>query len=148
MKRKIILYAAVFLLIGVTATGYFAYHEYHRKQKDVLELDATFTLSSEAIIKEFSADEKRSNAKYLDKVIAVNGIIKSVDKDEQGGYTVVLKSGEPMSTVRCTMDSLHNQEAANQKAGTNVKIKGICTGFNSDELLGSDLILNRCSILK
>jgi hypothetical protein len=44
------------------------------------------------------------------------------------------------------MDSIHNKEAADVKRGIHIAMKGICTGFNADELLGSDVILVRCVV--
>jgi hypothetical protein len=44
------------------------------------------------------------------------------------------------------MDSVHNNEAAILQKGTHATMKGICTGFNKDELLGSDVILIRCVV--
>jgi hypothetical protein len=41
---------------------------------------------------------------------------------------------------------MHNEETENLVSGSKVTVKGVCTGFNADELLGSDVILNRCSI--
>jgi hypothetical protein len=42
------------------------------------------------------------------------------------------------------MDSASVKQAVNLQAGTNVIVKGVCTGFNADELVGSDVVLNRC----
>jgi len=107
-----------------------------------------YTISGAEIIKAFSADEKAANSKYLDKVIAINGTVKSVDKDEQSSITVILSDAGSMSSVRCSVDSIHNEQADNLVSGSQVTVKGVCTGFNADELLGSDVILNRCSIKK
>ena len=51
-----------------------------------------------------------------------------------------------VSSVRCSIDSVHNIEAAAVKKGNNVSEKGICSGFSSDELLGSDVVLVRSVI--
>ena len=53
-----------------------------------------------------------------------------------------------MSSVRFSMDSIHNAQAASLVKGTKAVLKGICTGYNADEMLGSDLILNRAVIEK
>jgi len=54
-----------------------------------------------------------------------------------------------MSSVRCSIDSLFTSEASKHNIAESIKLKGICTGFNSDEMgLGSDIIMNRCVILK
>ena len=61
----------------------------------------------------------------------------------RGFYSVVLGDTASMSSVRCSIDSVHSNEAAAVKKGSIIAVKGICTGFNADELLGSDVILVR-----
>jgi predicted lactoylglutathione lyase len=148
MKRKTILYSFIAVVVIIIGVVFFALKEYNRKQKDVADISAAYNMSSNEIITAFTADEKAANIKFLDKVVAINGTIKSNDKDEQGAYTVVLGDSSSMSSVRCSMDSAHNNEAADLKAGSPVTVKGICTGFNADELLGSDVLLKSCTIKK
>ncbi|HPH85626.1 MAG TPA: hypothetical protein PLC48_09215 [Ferruginibacter sp.] len=148
MKRKTILYSFITVIIILGALCFVAFREYNRKHVDVADKPAAYTISGAEIIKAFSADEKAANSKYLDKVIAINGTVKSVDKDEQSSITVILSDAGSMSSVRCSVDSIHNEQADNLVSGSQVTVKGVCTGFNADELLGSDVILNRCSIKK
>lgn len=146
MKRKKILKISLVLLVVIAVSAFFVFKEINRKQKDLAEISAAYNLSSIEIIAAFTADEKSANLKYLDKIVAINGIVKSNDKDEQGLYTVVLGDSTSMSSVRCCMDSSHNQEANKLIKGMNVTVKGICTGFNADELLGSDVILKNSTL--
>jgi len=146
MKRKTILYSFITIVVIIIGLVYFVSREYNRKHKDVANVTAAFTLSTDEVIAAFSKDEKNANAKYLDKVMSVNGTVKSLDKDDRGFYTVILGEPNSMSSVRAVMDSSHNDEAMNLPVGKKISIKGICTGFNADELLGSDVILNRCTI--
>lgn len=148
MKRKTILYSFITIVIIIVSLGYIVLNEYNRKHKDVTDIPAAFTMNSDELIRIFSTDEKTANIKYLDKVIEVTGVVKSIDKDDNGSFTVVLGSQASMSSVRCSMDSSHNPEAANLISNKEIRIKGICTGFNADEMLGSDVILNRCAIKK
>jgi hypothetical protein len=41
---------------------------------------------------------------------------------------------------------MYTKRAASIKPGMNVVVKGNCTGYNEDELLGLDVIVNRCVI--
>jgi hypothetical protein len=41
---------------------------------------------------------------------------------------------------------MYTDRATAIKPGMTVKIKGNCTGYNEDELLGLDVIVNRCVI--
>ena len=73
-------------------------------------------------------------------------MVKTVDKDDRGYYTLSLGDTSSMSSVRCSIDSMYTDRASSIKAGMNVIVKGNCTGYNEDELLGLDVIVNRCVI--
>lgn len=131
------------LLLIISIAGIYIYKEYNRTHKDTSKLKPDYSVTVANLITEFESDEQTSNKKYWDKVIEVEGITKELVKDEKGFYTVILGDPATMSSVRCSIDSTHNTEITSIIAGKKVKLKGICSGFNADELLGSDVILVR-----
>jgi DNA/RNA endonuclease YhcR with UshA esterase domain len=145
-KVKYFLLAIVLMIIAI---AFYAYKEYNRTAKDIAITTPAFTVTSAAIINEFTQNDTIANAKYLGKTIALNGNLKTVDKDESGNYTIVLGDTTNTTSVRCSMDSAHNNEASTLKEGASVNIKGVLTGFNKDEMgLGADIILNRSCVTK
>ncbi len=147
-RKKIITWVIAILLIAGAGGAYYAYQEYNRKQKDTADLKADFTATAVALLDEYQKDEKAANARYLGKVLQVDGLVKDLLRDDKGFYSVVLGDTASMSSVRFSMDSLHNAQAATLVKGNKAVLKGICTGYNADEMLGSDLILNRAIIEK
>lgn len=144
MKRKIMILSIV--VIGLLGGGWFGYNEYNRKPKDLLKAKADLSATPAGLLKEFLTNEKEASTKYIDKIIAVKGQVKAIEKSEQGFFTVVLSDTGSMSNVRCTMDDKHLVGISEIEPGATVSVKGVCTGFNADELLGSDVILNRCVV--
>lgn len=142
-RKKIIRYTLLAILLIAAAAAIYIYKEYNRRHKDTARLKADYSLSATGLIKEFETNEAASNKKYLDKVVRVEGMVKALERDEKGFYSVILGDTSSMSSVRCSIDSVHGPEAAGVKKGNTLAIKGICTGFNADELLGSDVILVR-----
>jgi len=142
MKKKRILLG--FIAVAIIGGAWLGYNEYNRKVKDLADVKAQITMQTNDLINAFEKDEKTANAQYLDKIIAVKGNIKTIEKDDRGNYSIVLGDNSSMSSVRCSMDSVHAREVISINEGTEVVVKGACTGFNADELLGSDVILNRC----
>jgi hypothetical protein len=145
MKNKKIVFRliviVVFLILGVAL---YAYKEYNRKNVDLAGTKAAFTLTDIQLINEFTQDQNTSNKKYLGKIIELSGNIKKIDTDANGYHTIILGNAVNMNSVRCSVDSAFNKEAHNLSIGSTVVIKGICTGYNADDLgLGSDVILNR-----
>jgi len=144
MKRKKILrYIVLPLLLILTAAAIYIYKEYNRTHKDTAKLKADYAVTATGLLKEFTDNEQLSNKKYWDKVLRVEGTIKDLIKDDKGFYSIVLGDTGSMSSVRCSVDSNHSAEAVSLQRGSMIAVKGICTGFNADELLGSDVILVR-----
>lgn len=145
MRKKTIIFSVIGLV--VIAGGIYGYKEYTRGQVDLENVKPQVTISAADLIKEFETNEEAANKKYLPKeefIIEVNGDIREVKKDDGGKYTVVLKGAEgTMSSVQCAVDSTHNKEVTTLQPGTPVHIKGVVTGFNADELVGSDVFLAR-----
>lgn len=144
MKRKNIIRYIVFpLLLLLAAVAFYIYKEYNRTHKDTAKMKPDFTVTATQLIGEFETSEQGSGKKYWDKVIRVEGLVKELARDDRGYYSVILGDTASMSSVRCSVDSSHSAEAAPLKTGMRVAMKGICSGFNKDELLGSDVILVR-----
>lgn len=142
MKRIIF----ILLLIVIIAGGWYAYKIYTGKVKSLTEVKTDVTITAKELIAAFEKDSAAANKQFLGKVVEVTGNVKSVEK-EAGAATVSLGESGEMSSVRCSMDTAHVQQAATIKEGSSITVKGACTGFMSEELLGSDVILNRCIVV-
>lgn len=135
------------LLILFALPAWYGYKQYERKNKDLAYVRPDVQMTCTDLIRCFEADERSANQKFLDKIIAVTGKVKDVNKDEKGYYTLVLGEDSAMSSVRCSMDTTHAQHLGLVRTGNQITIQGACTGFNSDELLGSDVIMNRAVVV-
>lgn len=144
-KKKIIISV---IAVAILCGGWYGYAEYTRKVQDLDQVKAQVRMNADELITAFEKNESEANAMYLDKIIAVKGQIKTIEKDDMGHYSVILGDESSMSSVRCSMNPAHNENVAELTAGTFITMKGACTGFNADELLGSDVILNRCVVQK
>ncbi len=150
MKRKTIFRIILPLILILGSIGaYYAYREYNRKTENVDKLEVVFELTTDALIQEFTENENAATQKYAGKVLQVEGLLKTTDVDDKGYYTVVLGNPVLPSSVRCSIDTLYSVDKNNLQINTPLTVKGICTGFNADELgLGSDVLLNRCIIIQ
>ena len=149
MKKRIIILPS--LLILIAAIGFMGYKYYNKPVISLAHSNADLNITATALIKRFETDEASANKEFLGKkidyIVTVSGPVKEVIKDERGAYTVVLGDSSNRSTVRCSVDSIQNHEAAALKTGSSISIKGAITGFMKDDLgIGSDVILNRCVI--
>ncbi|HLG40797.1 MAG TPA: hypothetical protein VI461_14055 [Chitinophagaceae bacterium] len=121
---------------------------YNERNPDLLNVKADIKISVADLIHEYETNDSAANQKYLGKVVETDGNIKKIETDEKGYYTIILGDTATLSSIRCSMDTLHNEDAAHLKEGSSAVVRGNCTGFNKDEMgLGSDVILNRCAII-
>lgn len=146
MSRKRIIWTII--LLAAAGAGLYAYKEYTRTHKDLANMRPDFVITARQLIGEYESNDSAAARKFNGQVLEVNGIVKIAESDEKGFYTVVLSNGDGLSSVRCSMDTVHSQDASGLRPGSSTTVRGICTGFNKDELgLGSDVILNRCAII-
>ena len=140
------------VLIAVAVAAFLAYKKYTQTHEDVLTLKADVQISASDLIKEFEAGDSAANKKYLDKIIELTGNVKKLEKDDAGDYTIVIGDTLSMSSVRCLSDTNHRNDAAIVKENSTITIRGVCTGFKKNELLGenlgSDVELTRSVIIK
>lgn len=90
--------------------------------KKIEEVKEIFTAT--ALSKEYAADEKAADTKYLNKEITVSGIVGEFEKNQDGGLMVVLQTDDPASGVECTI----LEKSAIVTKGQNITIKGVCSG--------------------
>jgi putative nucleic acid binding protein len=139
----------IIVVLALAIAGWFGWKEYSRTNRDLEKATPDFVVTASEFIREFEASDSVATKKYNGKIIEVTGNVKTVEKDEKEFYTIVIGDSTNLSAVRCSMDTAHNADAAGLTPGSSVRVRGICTGFNNDDLgLGSDVILVRCAIIK
>jgi hypothetical protein len=125
--KKIFLVLALCAAIG----GVTAYIMYNKGHKDIAAAAPDLQVGAEQLFKDFSTDEAGANAKYLDKVVEVSGVVK--ETIQEGGSTQIsLQSGDESFGVMCELDPLSQHARKEVPAGENVKLKCMCTGINLD----------------
>ena len=140
MRPKTLL--IVGLTIAVVGGGY-AILEYGRGVKGADDLSVAATVNAEQLMAEFTADEAAATAKYVgttDQAVQVNGTIRSMEPTGDGKITVVLETGDPLAGVTC--EFAEGDVPVTWRSGTQVSVKGICTGMLMD------VVLVRCAALE
>lgn len=122
----------ILLLLGVlgVAVGYYYYNKPTESLKDA---PAELCVSADSLFAMYESDETASNAKFLDKVIEVDGKIQAVNTDTSGlSLTLLTSSG--MFGVICKLEDKSTPETQ-FSIGQQVRIKGQCTGYLMDVVL-------------
>lgn len=136
-KKKI---AASILLI-VFAGAIIAYKMYNKPHVNVAETSSDITISTKALLEAFSSNETTANAKYLEKIIEVSGVVSEI-KNEKGKGIVTLTNADSFGSVLCHLSLEATQKTNTIKEGQTITVKGICTGYLMDVILVKCELIN------
>lgn len=140
MVKKILIALLVLGLIGA-AVGYYLWNKPHM---DVQTAKTDVSIAAEQLYKAYVADENAANALYLEKTIAVKGVIREVDKAADGSVKVIFETGDADGFgVSCEMDPLTKHKRTDFQKGETITLKGICAGFNLDVQLSRCVEVNQ-----
>lgn len=138
MKVKIILYA---LLAVIAFTAIVTAWMYFKPHASVRNKQTAYKLSAKQLADAFSNDEEKANSLYTGKVLEIKGYLQEVTFHDS---TVVLMLGDVSQSngVSCFLrDDSKNIQSL--KAGNEVTVKGICSGFLLDVVVENCILLNQ-----
>ncbi|MFP9113075.1 OB-fold protein [Flavobacterium sp. RHBU_3] len=125
MKKSVrIIVGAVVVIILVGAAVVYAWM--YKGGRNVSTEAPAYTVSAEAISTEYQSGQQKADAKYLNKTIAITGIVTAVED------SIVTLNGR----VFCSFG-----EKTKQPEGREITVKGRCIGY--DELFG-EVKLDQC----
>lgn len=127
MRKKLLFFTGIVLLC-LAGRGLFLYNKPHGGVGDT---KADVAVTSADLYHQYNADETTANAKFMDKIITVTGVVSEVSQADKT-CTILLKNKEDGGGVSC---NLFNHPNALVKEGETVTIKGRCTGFLMDVAL-------------
>lgn len=130
----------VLLFIAIIVTSLYLYRQYNRKPADLMDTKPAFIITASNLVNEFETDEAAANKKFLGKIIQVNGVLASVDYNQDTLINIIL--GDGIHRVGCQFDKRHSAGIGKFQEMNTISIKGICTGYLMD------VELNRCVIVK
>lgn len=123
-KKKIFLIAIIVMgLVGFSSY----YYVMHGGERNLSSEETAYTVSSKSIADEFAVNIETANKKYLEKAIAVKGIVTKITDKE-----IIIDN-----TIICNLKEL---DATIQKNQT-IILKGRVVGY--DDLMG-ELKLDQC----
>jgi hypothetical protein len=144
LKKKKIIWTVI--ILGVLLAALYAYKEYTRTHADLSKTRADIQLPSAQLMTAYQQNDSLANMKYLGKIIETSGRLKEIEFGD-GYYTLIIGDEKSLSTIRCLMDSTYNDMVMMVRAGSQITVRGECTGFKRNEILGenlgSDVELNR-----
>jgi hypothetical protein len=134
MRRKIVI-GSVFIMVLAISAGFFLYN---KPSERIVSAKARYSLHATQLYNEFDKSEAAANAKYLNTVVSVRGVIREISPVDRKGVTIVLETKNPLFGVSCQLPNGNKGEIL--RRGQEVQVKGLCTG----KLM--DVVLMKCII--
>ncbi len=137
MRKKIIIFFAVTI-----ACLAFGWYWFNKPRETARFKSADFAISAAYLFEAYNSNETEADKLYLNKIIEVKGI---VDDIASSGEDIILTLGlqPPMGGISCRFSP--GKEVVNRKIekGTEIIVKGKCTGFNMDVNLADCVIISK-----
>jgi hypothetical protein len=147
-RKNRIPYLILAALLLAAAAGGYAYREFHRTKPAGAELQEERTVTAVALIAEFSKDEPSATAANAGHVLAVEGLLKTTDRSDSTRPVMVLTDGSSTTSLRFQLDSSFRADLQGLVPGTPLRMKGVCIGFQPDDMgLGADILFDRSVII-
>lgn len=133
--KKILVIGLILLAIGA-GVGIYLWNKPHRTAENEKPVAS---LTAEEIFQEFSNNTAATTAKYIDKTVQVSGTVNNITTTEAGDTKVTLATSDMIAEIACLMKPGENTSML--KTGTEVAIKGICIGYNTDVQLQQSVVV-------
>jgi hypothetical protein len=141
---------AVLAAVAVVAGGTYAYLEYERGVSGAADMKPVATVTAGELLSAYTADAAAADQRFVgsaEQAIRVTGTIRAMEPVGSDKTNVILETGDPMAGVVC--EFTNTDLPPDWRSGAEVSVQGICTGMQQGddllELLGSDVVLVRCS---
>ena len=125
--KKIIILLLIFIVSAVGISLYL----YFKPSKDLAKVKPDIIISAKKFIEDYASDEASGNEKYVGKIIAVQGLIYSIQSTEQGISTIFLE--DDFFGISCVLDSAYSVSVKDildsSVKGSPINIKGRCNGI-------------------
>ena len=156
MKKKIVKWGIAIMVSGFIIGGSVALYIFNMPHRDVQSTAVDYEKGSTQLVNEYLQNADAANEQYLQeegdsKIIAVTGIVASIDEDMNQQQVVLLKDSDQEAGVSCTFMASTNVNAIKLKKGDRVTIKGVIrsgAGYDEDLEMYEDVIMEKCDVLQ
>jgi hypothetical protein len=129
---KILIGVVLFVALAGIGAGIYLFNMQH---KDLGKAKPDFVITAVDLQKAFEDNETSATAKYVNKILEIEGEVESVKTGEANVLSVTIKSSSDLSSVICTFPAV--TDPAKFTAGSRVTVRGECSGFLMDVLMNN-----------
>jgi hypothetical protein len=122
----------VVAFIAYKAGEKYIYGETHKATENV---QADFTLTADALIKEFTVNDTATTRKYKEKVLVVTGLVNATEIREDSTSTIKFADSTGSYAI-FPLEKDQFEEVKKIQPGVEVSMKGVCSGGTFSRILG------------
>lgn len=108
-------------------------------EKTVKE-DSVESLKAADFISAYASNKADYDSKYLDQAITVSGEVVLSESADEDGFKIEIKGASEEEMVNCLFEAGTMTEEDLPEVGSQAIIKGKCTGYVEDDLMGLKVI--------
>lgn len=129
MNRKIIFLIGIVLVCVCIAYGYYLYN---KPRESAAAQTAAQSIAADVLYQQYNQNEAAADSLYLGKIIEVKGVLASIDHNGDADI-LELSPQKTGGGVSCQLFAHDKGTTPSYPAiGSNITIKGRCTGFLMD----------------
>ncbi|WP_420386919.1 OB-fold protein [Roseivirga sp.] len=136
MRRKLVLLVVMISAIAAVVI----YREFLSTGPGMKSREVAHELTATELYDAFDMDEAAAEQKYLGQVLAIEGKVSSITKDESGNYAISLETSG-FGLVKCTLEKGYGIGSLTEQYRGKLRLKGECLGFLLDVQIGEAIIL-------
>lgn len=131
-NSRMLLGSLLLVFLGLAFAFGYMYYKPHPKASGK---PADFIVTAQEFLKAYTEDEAAADAKYLDKIIEVKGLIRQISPADDGSMTITLGDKSEIGGVSAALLQTETEKIKNLKVGDEVTIKGFCSGYLMDVIM-------------
>lgn len=135
------------VLILVLAAGGTIWYVLNEKFTDTAERKADYAVNALDLIKEFQKSDSLANAKYIEKIVTVNGVVSKIEPVSDTIVNIKMSDSATGDYIIFALQQEHASEAKQLKEGEQASVKGSCSGGTYSEILETRYISFKRSAL-
>jgi len=122
------------ILVGIVTVVIFALIIYNKPHRNIEDVKPDFTVNANDLLRAFEANSTDAESIYFNKVVEVNGVIKSKSKTDVN-RSVIVGDAENFFGINCSFNLGEKERIDEIKTGSPIVVKGECKGYLDDVIL-------------
>lgn len=131
-----------FLIIALIAMGTINL-VFLQSTPDTRKMIPELRVNASNIYRSFCEDEGQARQLYLDKIVEVSGLLRSVEKTPEGKYSLTMDFESSMGHLRCELSDAEYPDLDRLKIGEVVTVKGFFREYLFEVLMDQSIIIKQ-----